>query len=611
MTSNSNSDLLKRFSPVLRFTRGEQFFPTPVEDYVRRCSLWVLRDDDEVECLVPEGELTLKKLAEQRANGFQSIYYLQFIEPLNIAELASYRLKSLRERDPRNVFRAGRGRLARVGYGSRFVDALFSLSLFARGRVPGDTAASAAITYQRMRTSQSRYVYYGRVLRWAGWIVLQYWYFYPFNNWRSGFYGVNDHEADWEMACIYLYEEDGEVIPEWVAYASHDFSGDDLRRRWDDPELQKVGEHPVVFVGAGSHASYFSPGEYLAEVELQFLYPLVRLMDYLQDLWRKALRQAQGREDNQGEPSFNVFRIPFVDYARGDGLAIGCGQESDWEEPILIEPPPPWVLNYRGLWGLYAKDPISGENAPAGPRYNRDGTVRQAWYDPIGWSGLDNVLPPDKRLAHTLVRANDLKKESHTLEETITEKQAELLDLGVESEAMRGRAHMHEAYMAHQDRMESLSNEIDLLRARKAEIETMLETLHLFAKDLQRGVRSPPRAHIQRVHKPGTETDLRFGRLAEVWAAISIGLMMVGFVGLVLFARDYLAFGLVALVSLIVFVEASFRRRLPQLITSLTIGLAIISAFILLFEFFWEIVVTMVLLAGGYIMWENARELWQ
>jgi len=336
MNTYTDSDLLKRFAPVVRFTRGEQFFPTPVEEYVRCCSLWVLRPDGEVECLVPEGELTLEKLAEQRSNGFEAIYYLQFIEPLNIAELASYRLKSLRERDPRKVFRAGRGRLARVGYGSRFVDAVFSLSLFARGRVPGDTAASAAITYQRMRSSQNRFVYYGRVLRRAGWTVLQYWYFYPFNNWRSGFYGVNDHEADWEMACIYLYEEGGEVIPEWVAFASHDFSGDDLRRRWDDPEIQKVGEHPVMFVGAGSHASYFSPGEYLAEVEMEFLSPLVRLVDYLQELWRKALRQAQGREGNHGEPSFNVFRIPFVDYARGDGLAIGCDQELNWEEPILM-----------------------------------------------------------------------------------------------------------------------------------------------------------------------------------------------------------------------------------------------------------------------------------
>ena len=65
-----------------------------------------------------------------------------------------------------------------------------------------------------------QYRYYGRVLRRDGWIALQYWFFYAFNNWRSGFHGVNDHEADWESMLIFLYEDGNEVIPEWVAYAA-------------------------------------------------------------------------------------------------------------------------------------------------------------------------------------------------------------------------------------------------------------------------------------------------------------------------------------------------------------------------------------------------------
>ena len=42
------------------------------------------------------------------------------------------------------------------------------------------------------------------MLRTGGYTVLQYWYFYPFNDWRSTFYGVNDHEADWETISVYL-----------------------------------------------------------------------------------------------------------------------------------------------------------------------------------------------------------------------------------------------------------------------------------------------------------------------------------------------------------------------------------------------------------------------
>src|SRR3712207_8557214 len=54
--------------------------------------------------------------------------------------------------------------------------------------------------------------------------------------------------------------------PEWVAYAAHEETGDDLRRRWDDPELEKIGEHRVAYVCAGSHATRYFRGEYLTEL---------------------------------------------------------------------------------------------------------------------------------------------------------------------------------------------------------------------------------------------------------------------------------------------------------------------------------------------------------
>jgi len=97
--------------------------------------------------------------------------------------------------------------------------------------------------------------------------------------------------------------------------------------------------------------------------------------------------------------------------------------------------------------------------------------------------------------------------------------------------------------------------------------------------------------------------------VAEAWSAISIGLLLIGLVVVVLFARRYLIFGLTALLATLIFVEAGFRRQLAQLITSVTLALATVCALILLFEFFWEIIVLAVLAAGAYIMWENLREL--
>ena len=193
-------ELLRRFEPIVRFTQGEQFFPMDVERYVEACSLWVQRPKEEAACLIPSEALALDNLVQPFSDEFGTIHFLKLTEPLSAAEVARYRLKKTREnRESQTVFHAGRGRLARVGYISRLIDALFSVTLLARGRVPGDTAAAAAITYEQMQSQKEAYSYHGRVVRQNGWIVLQYWYFYMFNNWRSSFFGANDHEADWSQ----------------------------------------------------------------------------------------------------------------------------------------------------------------------------------------------------------------------------------------------------------------------------------------------------------------------------------------------------------------------------------------------------------------------------
>ena len=63
---------------------------------------------------------------------------------------------------------------------------------------------------------------------------------------------------------------------------------------------------------------------------------------------------------------------------------------------------------FRGLWGLYAQDPIAGENPPAGPMYNRDGSVRAAWFDPLGFADLDKVPPPPDALPRLEAEQSDL-----------------------------------------------------------------------------------------------------------------------------------------------------------------------------------------------------------
>ncbi len=614
MHPTSDIELLRRFEPIIRYTKGETFFPMAVDRYVQQSSLWVHHPNRPARRIWREGDLTLDRLAGVHSHGVDATYYLKFIDPLSLTDMLAYQIEQVREGitgQGENTFRAGRGRLARVGYTSRFVDALFSLSLLARGRVPGDTAVAAARAYQQMMAQQEEYKYYGRVIRKNGWIALQYWFFYAYNNWRSGFYGANDHESDWEMIYIYLYQDDnGQLCPEWVAYASHDFSGDDLRRRWDDPEIEKVGEHPVIYAGAGSHASYFQRGEYIAELVLPFLSPLVKIVDDIQKWWEARLHAYIEEDETRRKWSkFGIFRVPFVDYARGDGMTIGAGQDKVWSEPELLTPTPTWATQYRGLWGFYARDPLSGEDAPAGPVYNRNGSQRRSWYDPLGWSGLDKVTPPHRRLAEIEQRLQELDAQWQTLSTEISQKTVQLNKLGLEAAAMREQTHLKVQLRQREREIETLSEKLSNLQAERAANEASMEALHHYSKHIRSGERGPLRAHINHAHLPTTGEEMRLSQFAETWAALSIGIMVLGFVILALFAPDYLLLGFFSLLMLFIIIEATFRRRITRLINWITIVLAIVSAVILLIEFWDEALVVAVLLAGGYITWVNLREL--
>jgi hypothetical protein len=603
-----HSSLLRRFEPILRFTRGEQFFPMDVARYIEKSSLWLHRPDTSPERIVKEGELSLEKLAETRYEPFDTVQFIKFIEPLNITQLARYRLRrTLNKKTRKHAFHAGPGRLARVGYASRLLDAIFTLSLLARGRVPGDTAAAAAVTYRRIQEDNEHYAYYGRVVEQDGWVALQYWYFYAFNNWRSGFSGVNDHESDWEMVTVYLYNAGNDLKPEWVAYASHDFQGEDLRRRWDDPEVERSGEHAVVYAGAGSHASYFQAGEYLTELEIPLLSPVAVFWQRLRTTWERIMRTEDKRNPNTAE---QLFRIPFVDYARGDGLSIGPEQEKEWSSPGVISPAPNWVLGYRGLWGLWANDPAMGEDAPAGPMYDRSGKVRRAWYDPVGWAGLDKQVPPDIAVEKAQQRSHMLEQRQNALKTSIAEKGRELRDLGLEAEAILEQPHMKRLYQEHSKKIAVLSAELDRLRSELSGEGVLREAVDLYSGRVQSGYKVGARSHIHRAAHPTTAVGLRLGRIAEAWAATSIGLMMVALVAILLFAQHYALVGVVAILALVAMIEAVFRRRLGLLIGRATNGIALLAGLVLIYQFFWGAVIGIVLLTGAYIMWENLRELW-
>ncbi len=598
----SDLGLLRQFEPVVCYTRGEQFFPTNVDHYVKECSLWEHHPDGRDELLVRQGELNLEKLVESRPAEFGSVRYLRFIEQLSLAESAQVLANQLLlRRKLRNYFHAGIGRLARGGILPRLLDGLFSLSFLLRGKVSAATAAAAELDYHEMFTEDQTYTYYGRVTRQNGWVMLQYWFFFCFNSWRSGFHGVNDHESDWEMVTIYLYEEDGRLIPEWAAYASHDFKGDDLRRRWDDnEELQKVEHsHPVIFAGAGSHASYFQRGEYQAEVNPSLPGWFSGLLRSWDRFWTGTL----------GQPPTNVFHIPFVDFARGDGLRIGPGGHHAWS-PVLIDESTDWVNQYRGLWGLFARDPISGENAPAGPMYNRDGSPRGSWYDPLGFAGLDKVAPPPQMLQMLADNCTKVRQRQQELEKLAPEKAAELQARGARLKGMEGNPHLAKQYASLEKEINSLSVEVRTLRREYWENTALLQGLNRRLDRMKTGGQDDPRTHIHHLAVPDDPAQvLRFDRAAETWAAISLSLLLFVIAALIFFPPRFIWAGLAIILILFVVAEAFLRGAFIQTVGRLTLILAMITALIL-FLHFWKWIIAAALVGMGIsLMYQRLREL--
>jgi hypothetical protein len=241
--------------------------------------------------------------------------------------------------------------------------------------------------------------------------------------------------------------------------------------------------------------------------------------------------------------------------------------------------------------------------------YNRDGTTRRSWYDPLGWSGLEKTPTPPQRLAWVQEQQARLAAQRADLAARIESLSMAARGLGVELAAMQEQSHLRRLRDEHQQRLSAVSAELAQTRAHLTADNSLAAALAEYEARIQAGERSPARAHLQRAHHPTSDERLRLHRFAETWAAVSIGVGMISFVILVLFAREYLLFGLIALLAVILFIEASVRRRLTRLINSVTVALAIAATLVLLFQFFWTIVVAGVLMAGGYILWENIREL--
>ncbi|RJQ46401.1 MAG: hypothetical protein C4534_02955 [Gaiellales bacterium] len=197
-------------------------------------------------------------------------------------------------------------------------------------------------------------LYYARVTRnsTGDRVALQYWMLYYFNTFGFFTNFGNFHEGDWEMVQVDL-EGLGELSPESVSLSQH-LGG--IKGDWS--YVEKRGDHPIVYIAKGSHATYFIAGVHTVPVD-----------DFPFDPNDTTEKTANGPL----EPQVEV--LPDVGSARVGSLVGG---------------PYGW-LAYQGAWGEIVGVPWL--DAPQGPAAAPEHSGR--WDDPFSWSdGLCNNGDP-------------------------------------------------------------------------------------------------------------------------------------------------------------------------------------------------------------------------
>ena len=601
MSEPSDLDLLRRHEPILRFTDGELFFPMAAGSYVEACDLLTGPNLREARVTIPAGELDLERLAAVGDPLPGEAQFLRFVaEPMSALELRRWQSR------PEHQRFSAPGRLARVGLPARLVDAGLVTSLLLRGRVPGGTAAAASERYDAISARDPRVVYHGRVVREGRWIVLHYMFFYAMNDWRSTFDGANDHEADLEQCFVVLEAlDDGTIEPAWFCAAAHDEKGDDLRRRWDDPRMEILDGHPVVYPGAGSHATYLERGEYIMLLPFPGERNIRGPLDLMRRMWRDTL--AQPDPGDLAARTKRALSVPFVDYARGDGRVVGPGGDVAWT-PIMVSDEDGWIDRYRGLWGLDTGDRFAGERAPAGPKYTRTGSVRQSWHDPLGFAGLGKVAPAMQAVPVLETRIEEL---TATRAAVVAEADAlaiSLPEIDSEMAAVRGAAGLDHYRTSRALELRAGEERLASLRTQEVELGTAIAASRDRLTALQAGYRDDPRLHLHHASEPEPPSVARRRAFGEAWAALSVGLLIAALAIIVWFRILSPPVAIVVLIGSYLAIESFFDRNVLELVLKITVVLAMLSALILATTYLRELFLAGLLALGVILVLDSLGE---
>jgi uncharacterized membrane protein YccC len=123
------------------------------------------------------------------------------------------------------------------------------------------------------------------------------------------------------------------------------------------------------------------------------------------------------------------------------------------------------------------------------------------------------------------------------------------------------------------------------------------------------GRRDDPRAHIRQAARPVPAAEMRFGRAAELWAAFSLSLMLVGVVVLIELAPADAWAGAIVLLIVLVLGESVLRATFVRSVNRVAVILALVATTILLVHFWQHVLVGVLIALAAFLVLQRVREL--
>jgi hypothetical protein len=135
------------------------------------------------------------------------------------------------------------------------------------------------------------------------------------------------------------------------------------------------------------------------------------------------------------------------------------------------------------------------------------------------------------------------------------------------------------------------------------------ETLERRREQLLANIADDPRAHILHLGRPVNPARMRFNRLAELWAAVSISALLLGFVIIWLVRPDLLLGGALVMVVSFILLDALLRGTYVSTINTIAVLLALAGVVILVIWNWEELLVGSIVAAAIFLLVQKVREL--